>query len=420
MKVCKKCKKHVANKMKICKYCGADVSKAKIIKTSTKNSAINNSKTKLKTNTNTMNNSKTNPKTNVETNSLKVKNENNNIKKQENVNKSLELKNKENINANKKEKKDSLKGKNKSLKFNKISDNKKTKKKKDVKESKLKNKFIQFKSKVKTLFIRNNKSDKVKVKNNKFSEKISFLKNKIKLFFVKCSKFVTSRKAFNTKLSYKTLLIVAVCLFVLGFSICFGIDIYKDVTNAENTVVAGEKATTEKVFGMGDLITYNGIDYKVLKVETSEGNSYKAPKEGNQFLIVTIYMKNNTGEKVSYSYKNWTMSNSLGEEEKRIFTSVNVDTALYSGNLVIGGIKTGSMVFEQPIKDPKLRMNFYELKKDKNGEEVVDTSNKIFSVSIKVPEEVSPDGENASGTKKQDVSDAKVINTSDKKGNKRT
>ena len=41
MKVCKKCKKHVANKMKICKYCGADVSKAKIIKNNTKNNNIN-------------------------------------------------------------------------------------------------------------------------------------------------------------------------------------------------------------------------------------------------------------------------------------------------------------------------------------------------------------------------------------------
>ena len=31
MKVCKKCKKQVPNKLKICRYCGADVSKAKII-----------------------------------------------------------------------------------------------------------------------------------------------------------------------------------------------------------------------------------------------------------------------------------------------------------------------------------------------------------------------------------------------------
>ena len=32
MKICKKCKKHVPNKAKICKYCGTDVSKCKIIK----------------------------------------------------------------------------------------------------------------------------------------------------------------------------------------------------------------------------------------------------------------------------------------------------------------------------------------------------------------------------------------------------
>ena len=57
---------------------------------------------------------------------------------------------------------------------------------------------------------------------------------------------------------------------------------------AEKKPNVEEKATTEKIFGMGDLISYNGVDYKVMKVETSEGNNYKSPKEGNQFLIVTV------------------------------------------------------------------------------------------------------------------------------------
>ena len=50
MKVCKKCKTHVANKAKICKKCGADVSKAKIIKTTNnKNtSKSKNTKTQIK------------------------------------------------------------------------------------------------------------------------------------------------------------------------------------------------------------------------------------------------------------------------------------------------------------------------------------------------------------------------------------
>ena len=182
-----------------------------------------------------------------------------------------------------------------------------------------------------------------------------------------------------------------------------GISTYKSLSNSSKTIVVGEKATNEKIFAMGDLITYNGVDYKILKVETSEGNDYKRPKEGNQFLIVTVYIKNNTGEKIAYDYKNWTMSNSKGEEKKRIFTSVNVDTALYSGDLVIGGIKTGSMVFEQPKKDPKLRMNFYELKEE-NGVKVIDFSKKVFSVSVKVPE-VNKTNSNNTQTISNDNSD---------------
>ena len=137
---------------------------------------------------------------------------------------------------------------------------------------------------------------------------------------------------------------------------------------------------------MGDLITYDGVNYKVLSVKTSQGNNYKAPKEGNEFLIVMVYIENNTDHKIKYSYKNWTMSNSKEEEETRIFTSINVDTALYSGDLVIGGIKKGSMVFEQPKNDDKLRLNFYDLTTDEEGNEVIDKTKKIFSVSIKVPE----------------------------------
>ena len=189
-------------------------------------------------------------------------------------------------------------------------------------------------------------------------------------------------------------------------------DIYKNYTSADDTVVVGEKATTEKIFSMGDLITYNGVDYKILNVRTSSGNSYKAPKEGNEFLIVTVYIKNNTSEKVPYSYTNWTMSNSQGGEESRIFTSINVDDALYSGELVIGGVKIGSMVFEQPKDDSKLRMNFYELTKDENGDDVINSSKKVFSVSIKVPDEQENKDQI---TNKDDDKSFDTVKTSDNK-----
>lgn len=319
MKVCKKCKKHVANKTKICKFCGADVSKARIIKS---NNKVNGS-----------------------------------------VRKDLE----------------------KQVILTKT---------KVVNDSKMKS--------VNEI----SKNEKIEAKEN-----LDFV-YKLKLFFVKIKEYFCNKRIFNNKLSYRVLTLAIGCLVVLGFGSYFAIDVYKNFTNAENIVVVGEKATTEKIFGMGDLISYNGVDYKIMKVETSEGNNYKSPKEGNQFLIVTVYMKNNSPDKIQYNYKNWTMSNSSGAEEKRIFTSINVDTALYSGDLVIGGIKTGSMVFEQPIKDPKLRMNFYELKKDQNGEEVIDKDKRIFSVSIKVPEKTD---NNDLNEKTSGDSGVEVIKTSDSK-----
>lgn len=366
MKVCKKCKRHVANKTKICKYCGTDVSKARIIK--------NNEKV----------------------NSCKPKKVNNDFEKKEEKKLILEKKiSDENV-------KKTVLNKRKQTK------NKEEKLLKKTKKIGKRKHFLRYgKNLVKETF-------KNVVNILAFINKLKLLFDKIKQFLIKFKEYFHNNKVFNVRLNYKILLLVIICLVALGFGSYFGVDAYRSFTNADNTVVVGEKATTEKIFGMGDLITYNGIDYKVVKVETSEGNSYKAPKEGNQFLVVTVYMKNNTGDKVQYSYKNWTMSNSKGEEEKRIFTSVNVDTALYSGDLVIGGIKTGSMVFEQPINDPKLRMNFYELKKDKNGEQVIDTNKKIFSVSVKVPEENEnvDQGKNSSTV---DESNVKAIKTSDKK-----
>lgn len=326
MKVCKKCKKHVANKTKICKFCGADVSKARIIKS---NNKVNGS-----------------VKKDLEKQVILTKTKVVNDSKMKSV--------------------------------NEISKNEKTEKKENL---------------------------DIKIRNLDFVYKL-------KLFFVKIKEYFCNKRIFNNKLSYRVLTLAIGCLVVLGFGSYFAIDVYKNFTNAENIVVVGEKATTEKIFGMGDLISYNGVDYKVMKVETSEGNNYKSPKEGNQFLIVTVYMKNNSPDKIQYNYKNWTMSNSSGAEEKRIFTSINVDTALYSGDLVIGGIKTGSMVFEQPIKDPKLRMNFYELKKDQNGEEVIDKDKRIFSVSIKVPEKTD---NNDLGKKTSGDSGVEVIKTSDSK-----
>ena len=313
---------------------------------------------------------------------------------------------------NQKEKLSSLKNK-----IVKILEDKKKVRLNNVKQKPIKTKQKPIKFKEKNVKVK----DKICVKQSKLvdfkqelSRKIKGLGNAFRAKFDSLKQVIGKSKPVTNRLSLKILVIGFVSLVALGTFSYFGVDAYKDLTSEEKTLAIGEQATTDKIFSMGDLITYKGVDYKVVKVETSEGNSYKAPKEGNEFLIVTIYMKNNTGEKVPYSYVNYTMSNSNGEEKTRIFTSINVKDALYSGNLVIGGIKTGSMVFEQPKDDPKLRINFYELKKGDNGEDVIDYSKKVFSVSIKVPtkeeQDMKKEQKNLKETETKEVSQKNLSN----------
>ena len=74
------------------------------------------------------------------------------------------------------------------------------------------------------------------------------------------------------------------------------------------------------------------------------------------------------------------------------------------------------MVFEQPINDPKLRMNFYELKKDENGEDVIDYSKKVFSVSVKVPDPEEDNGSSSNkGKNHNDSENVKTVKTSEEK-----
>ena len=346
MKVCKKCKHQLANKVKICKYCGSDVSKAKIIKNTTQSSKKS---TVSKNNNVRVNNINSNT---IVSSPVSTKN----------TPKKLEIKKEDNSKSLSKE----TKGK---IEFKCLI----KKEKKNVIDNRINLKVILLKIL------------------NAFKNVFVFLFEKISLLF--------SNKKYRHRLEF-----VLVLLIIFGVGSYYGMDVYKSLTGKDDVVVADDNATKDKVFSMKDVITYKGVSYKVVKVETSSGNSYKSPKEGNQFLIVTLHIRNNTKDKVHYSYANWTMSNSLGEEKQRIFSSINVDTALYSGNLVVGGIKTGSIVFEQPINDSKLVLNYYDLKQDEKDKdkEVIDKANRAFSISIKLPKPKTSEKENTEVSKTSD------------------
>ncbi len=305
MKVCKKCKKQVPNKLKICRYCGSDVSKARIIPSNNqnKNKAPN------------------------KTNELKTKNKTEITQK--------EIKN----NAS-----------NKATKtITKVELNKKETKEIPKQQSKNIQKLNNIIKKIK------------KIKNKKY------LKPAIIITIIIC---------------------LAITVTILG-------------TKAHNklfdTGIKVEPNEETKVFKENDTIRYKDVTYKIKKIITNqEGTKYRKPQKDNQFIIVTLEYENMSKKPIKYSAKNWKLENQDKKESQRLFTALDVDTALYSGKLVIGATKTGTIVFEQPKKYDTFKLNYYELKEEPKKEQSLKTDKKdesqkeenkqqpIFSINVKL------------------------------------
>ena len=106
-------------------------------------------------------------------------------------------------------------------------------------------------------------------------------------------------------------------------------------------------------------MTVDDVEYSVTNVAKSSGNEYETPKQGCEFVRVSVKIENKGNEKISYNLYDWKMENSQGYEESETFALMNNDTALNSGDLNPGGVKEGTMVFEQPAGDTGLKLNFY-------------------------------------------------------------
>ena len=320
MKVCKKCKKQVPNKLKICRYCGSDVSKARIIPSNNqnKNKAPN------------------------KTNELKTKNKTEITQKVIKNNTSNEI----------------------TKTITKVELNKK--------------------EKLETPNIKIDKKDKINQETVKEQSKnIQKLNNIIKKI-----KKIKNKKYLKPAIIITIIICLAITATILG-------------TKAHNklfdTGIEVKPNEETKVFKENDTIRYKDVTYKIKKIITNEeGTKYRKPQKDNQFIIVTLEYENMSKSPIKYSAKNWKLENQDKKESQRLFTALDVDTALYSGKLVIGATKTGTIVFEQPKKYDTFKLNYYELKEEPKKEQSLKTDKKdesqkeekkqqpIFSINVKL------------------------------------
>ena len=368
MKVCKKCKKQIANKAKICKYCGADVSKINGTKKKDEVKEVKKEEVVLVNEEEQKEVIK--KETPKEKYNRKFVNKNNNSKKKKNNTKTKSSNNDKDL--NKKEKNN-----NKSNVNNKDKNRNKNNKLKNFKKEvssflkKVKEKISDFIKSLKTKRVKKeteekNKEQKEENANNSLDEDV--ISNEVESKVEEVKVTAVSGNFFKAK----NIFLLISFLLIVGVLVTAIVKINNVINNTDNTIVPGKK-DQKTVFNIGDVITYKDVDYTLLSVTTSSGTKYKHPKDGNCYVVVTVEYHNRSNEKVRYSYKDWKMGNSTGEDKSRIFAPVNADNALYTGMLVVGGTKTGSMIFEQPIGDEALALKFFEYKEQ---EEVINSEEK--------------------------------------------
>ncbi len=121
-----------------------------------------------------------------------------------------------------------------------------------------------------------------------------------------------------------------------------------------------EEEARKKDFTQNEVATYENVNYSILKVDKTQGtNEYFKPKEGYEYVKVTIKIENNSSDKISYNALDWQMVNADGVEDAWGSITADDDKTLGSGDLDAGGKIEGVLVWEQKKGDSNLRLRYY-------------------------------------------------------------
>lgn len=126
-------------------------------------------------------------------------------------------------------------------------------------------------------------------------------------------------------------------------------------------LMSGQKeAARKKDFTQNETATFNDVNYSITKVERSQGTEFFKPKEGKEYIIVTIKIENKSKEKIPYNAMDWKIVDSTGDENSYTLFGGDNNTDLNSGDLNASGVKTGTVAFEVPKGDKVLTLKYYD------------------------------------------------------------
>lgn len=153
-------------------------------------------------------------------------------------------------------------------------------------------------------------------------------------------------------------------LFILGSALRSGSNpdaaVASVSSQAATQAQAKANAPANKTYAVGETAKINDLEMTLTKVEKSSGSDYDKPKDGHEFVIVTVKLHNTGSGTISYNPLYFKMQNSQGQINDETFSVVDQNTALQSGDLAPGGTVSGSVVFEEPKDDGNLVLKYQD------------------------------------------------------------
>ena len=122
-------------------------------------------------------------------------------------------------------------------------------------------------------------------------------------------------------------------------------------SNGSSQIQKGEPKKEEKTeFNVGDIIAFDGKELTVEKVERNwkSEKTYIKPKDGKEYVKVSVKIENKSETEMNYNVFEFRAEDSNGAAESADGQTYSLPDSLGSGDLVKGGKKSGSMIFEVP------------------------------------------------------------------------
>ena len=120
---------------------------------------------------------------------------------------------------------------------------------------------------------------------------------------------------------------------------------------------SGSSSEQKTEFAKGETVSFDSRELTVtdVKRDYQTGNEYLQPESGNEFVIVTVTLKNNSDSDMSYNTFDFKLQDSNGVQKDEDF-SVLSEGKLNSGSLAPGGTVTGKLGYQVTKDDAGLKL----------------------------------------------------------------